>query len=222
MQPTTSTTAKAEVFVVKAISVKVDREQQTPQEPVGNSSFIIASGLRFADESSSVIHAGITPPDDGSSAMSASDFKVCSPTRACQESQLSMTSPSSPGCGDSRSAGHYLYGRPFNIQTSGGSSNSTTIKTNLPLPIHSADEMTSTLAGATTDSEDSNANFPPPPPLAAAQQHHVHYIHHSHFQQDVGLPHYKLDTEPKLPTIFRDVSPSSLLCKAAYQNCLLR
>ena len=23
------------------------------------------------------------------------------------------------------------------------------------------------------------------------QQHHAHYIHHSHFQQDVGLPHYK-------------------------------
>ena len=42
-------------------------------------------GFRFADESSSVIHAGLTPPDDGSSmGMSASEFIVSSPTRACQ------------------------------------------------------------------------------------------------------------------------------------------
>lgn len=42
-------------------------------------------------------------------------------------------------------------------------------------------------------------------------QHHAHYIHHSHFQQDSRLPHYKLDQPPqslnplhppKLPTIY--------------------
>lgn len=92
---------KNEVFMVKSISVKVDREAQTPQDS--------HPGLRFADESSSVIHAGITPPDDGSQ-MSASDFRVSSPTRACQESQLSMTSSTA----STPKRHNYLYGRPFN------------------------------------------------------------------------------------------------------------
>ena len=78
------------------------------------------SGFRFADESSSVIHAGITPPDDGSSlAMSASDFRVSTPTRACQESQLSMTSPSSTMSPLRTGANHYLYGRPLNLTAVG-------------------------------------------------------------------------------------------------------
>ena len=58
---------------------KVDREQQTPQDPPLPPPAVAPMGLmgslRFADESSSVIHAGITPPDDGLSAMSASDFR---------------------------------------------------------------------------------------------------------------------------------------------------
>ena len=67
---------------------KVDREQQTPQDgactrslldstlhPAQAGGAVLMASLRFADESSSVIHAGITPPDDGSSAMSASDFR---------------------------------------------------------------------------------------------------------------------------------------------------
>ena len=66
-----------------------------------------------------------------------------------------------------------------------------TIKTNLPLPIQSGDEMTTT-------AEESSDGFPPPP---SQPQHHAHYIHHSHFQQDVGLPHYKLHDQ-KLPTIY--------------------
>ena len=97
------------------VIMKVDREQQTPVECQPHAPPHLQ--LRFADESSSVIQAGITPPDDGSSAMSASDFRVFSPTKACVESQLSMTPPSStisPVCRGSRP--NYLYGRPLNVQ----------------------------------------------------------------------------------------------------------
>ena len=181
-----------------SLSLKVDREQQTPSQDDEPPPYF--ASLRFADESSSVIHAGITPPDDGSSAMSASDFRgVFSPTKAPPESQLSVTSASPPTSSPKRS---YLYGRP--LPTSEASSSSNTIKTNLPLPIQS-DDMT------TENGEDSEDSFPPPPTSVASvsASHHAHYLHHSHFQQDVGLPHYKLDpllvVQPqprKLPTIY--------------------
>ena len=129
-------------------------------------------------------------------------FRVISPTRACQESQLSMTSGSPPLPSPKRP--NYLYGRPLTLPESSSSCNSSTVKTNLPLPIPS-DDMT------TEESEDGSF-LPPPPPIApAAPLHHAHYIHHSHFQQDVGLPHYKLDglrQHPKLPTIYRQANHS--------------
>ena len=187
-----------------SLALKVDREQQTPSQDDEPPPYF--ASLRFADESSSVIHAGITPPDDGSSAMSASDFRgVFSPTKAPPESQLSVTSASPPTSSPKR---NYLYGRPIlpasasAVDTASSSSN--TIKTNLPLPIQS-DDITTDGGEAGEDSEDS---FPPPP-----STHHAHYLHHSHFQQDVGLPHYKLDQlveghshhlhqHRKLPTIY--------------------
>ena len=149
-----------------------------------------------------MIQAGITPPDDGSSAMSASDFRVFSPTKACVESQLSMTPPSSTISPVRRP--NYLYGRPLNVQqqqpqipiniisgadtttgsgmTNNNNSSSTIMKTtNLPLPILSDLETTTE-----ADSEDSN--IPPPafpqlphPHLQQQQRHHAHYGHHSHF-----------------------------------------
>ena len=169
-----------------SLALKVDREQQTPSQDDEPPPYF--ASLRFADESSSVIHAGITPPDDGSSAMSASDFRgVFSPTKAPPESQLSVTSASPPTSSPKR---NYLYGRPLPASIAASSvvdtasSSSNTIKTNLPLPIQS-DDITTDGGEAGEDSEDS---FPPPP-----STHHAHYLHHSHFQQDVGLPHYKLD-----------------------------
>lgn len=148
-----------------------------------------------------MIQAGITPPDDGSSAMSASDFRVFSPTKACVESQLSMTPPSSTISPVRRP--NYLYGRPLNVQqqqpqipiniisgadtttgsgmTNNNNSSSTIMKTtNLPLPILSDLETTTE-----ADSEDSN--IPPPAfpqlphPHLQQQRHHAHYGHHSHF-----------------------------------------
>ncbi len=181
-------------------TTKVDRDQQTPDKPpILNPAALMfqpPSGLRFVDAegSSSVIQAGISPPDEGSYVESASDLRVTSPTRACQELSTTTMSPTSSGVGNSPKKSSYLYGRPISCNLDSSSSN--TVKTNLPLPIQSADDMT------TTDSE---ANFPqPPPPFSVSSNgglasHHAHYMHHSHFQQDAGLPHYKLD---KLPTIF--------------------
>ena len=149
-----------------------------------------------------MIQAGITPPDDGSSAMSASDFRVFSPTKACVESQLSMTPPSSTISPVRRP--NYLYGRPLNVQqqqpqpisisgdttgstigssgmTSNNNNSSTIMKTtNLPLPILSDLETTTE-----ADSEDSNIPALPLPhhhhQHHLQQRHHAHYGHHSHF-----------------------------------------
>ena len=146
-----------------------------------------------------MIQAGITPPDDGSSAMSASDFRVFSPTKACVESQLSMTPPSSTISPVRRP--NYLYGRPLNVQqqqpqipiniisgadtttgsgmTNNNNSSSTIMKTtNLPLPILSDLETTTE-----ADSEDSNIPALPHHHHQhhLQQRHHAHYGHHSHF-----------------------------------------
>ena len=103
---------------------------------------------------------------------------VTSPATASSPATMSPSGTSASG----GKRAHYLYGRPLTIQlgasnqlaastasnghrgpTTSGSSgcNGATIKTNLPLPIHS-DEITTT-AGEDAESEDSN--FPPPPPL---------------------------------------------------------
>lgn len=175
---------------------KVDREQQTPQDAnPPTTTAMMAMGLKFADESSSVIQAGMSPPDDGCSSMSASDLRVSSPTKACQESQLSMTPPSSAMLSPAKKP-KYLYGRPMinlPVGETSSSCNSANIRTttNLPLPIHS-DDLT------TTDQDSEDGSLPPPP----AAPHHAHYSHHSHFQQDVSLPHYKYDQQEKLATIY--------------------
>ena len=207
------------------VVAKVDREQQTPIESQTASSNFPASHLhlRFADESSSVIQAGITPPEDGSSVMSASDFRVMSPTKACVESvTMSMTPPSSTISPVRRP--NYLYGRPIqNVQqqqqistavvlgvNSEVSSNSTiNLKTtNLPLPILSDD------LNSTTEAESEDSTFPPPPmthshhhqhqphPHHSARHHHAHYGHHSHFHHSTEVSSNSLGTCSKLPTIY--------------------
>ncbi len=219
MQPLTSEAAAP---------AKVDREQQTPQDPLPPPLLLsvgaAASGIQFADESSSVIQAGITPPDDGSSGMSNSELKVRSPTQACQESQLSMSpassgnflaSPRPPTTTASAppppvAPKPYLYGRPLNVvnntETSSSCNSGTIRTTNLPLPIHSEDFTTT---------EDSDGSLPgPPPPIAALQSsHHVHYKHHhSHhsFQQQEQPPRYEHAPPPRnLPTIYSGTSENN-------------
>ena len=164
------------------------------------------SGFRFADESSSVIHAGITPPDDGSSlAMSASDFRVSTPTRACQESQLSMTSPSNSTMSPlaiTKRPNNYLYGRPLNLVTGGGGSGqlnlasseissscpSSTIKTNLPLPIHS-DEITdgTGVEDSETDSTTNQNNGLPPSILLGINLTAMHSVLYNMFPRAMFL-----------------------------------
>ena len=99
-----------------------------------------------------------------------------------QESQISMTSPSSTMSptglclrgGPGGFNPHYLYGRPLNMVTGGQGSGqlnmtgrltgseissscpSSTVKTNLPLPIHSDETITGTETGAETSEESHN------------------------------------------------------------------
>ena len=219
------TPARPQYLDINKFSVnKKDRGQQTPQDDVDLTKvlppppdlFVSTSfqsknlkemELRFVDESSAVLPSPSPDCGDESSGMSTSDFHMkTTPTHARQESdhQDSMQSSScqsSPPPDPMTRLPSYLYGRP--------------------LPVFAAPPVAPL----------KNTSFPVLEELKGGKPHHDHYLHHTHFQQDLGLPHFSDlskdsssftgQTEPKLPTIYAGDSPfgSSSIMSSSTSEC---